>query len=83
MKIKKQKVVRTTPTDHKLYYTNHKDNIALHKLLEEGWTVVMCNRIGQDLEYIVEKEVDENEYTKEASNQVDSTELQQDNGYYR
>ncbi|MDU3181397.1 MAG: hypothetical protein E6686_08390 [Lachnospiraceae bacterium] len=32
----------------------------LNKLLHDGWKVVMCNRIGNDLEYILEKE-DEND----------------------
>lgn len=28
----------------------------LQALLIDGWKVVMCNKIGEDLEYILEKE---------------------------
>lgn len=28
----------------------------LRELLQDGYKVVMCNKIGDDLEYIVEKE---------------------------
>ena len=53
-----QKVVRTTPTSEKYVYD--KNTMAyLAALLNEGYTVVMCNHIGKDLEYIVEKEKEE------------------------
>ena len=54
-----QKVVRTTPTPDR--YPYNPDTMAhLTALLNEGYTVVMCNQIGKDLEYIVEKEKKEN-----------------------
>lgn len=34
---------------------------ALEKLLHNGWKVIMCNRIGDDLEYILEKEENRDE----------------------
>lgn len=53
-----QKVVRTAPTPDRYMY--NKDTMAyLAALLDEGYTVVMCNQIGKDLEYIVEKEKEE------------------------
>ena len=51
---KVQKVCRT--------YSSYgrKDNIAeLAELLRDGYVVVMCSLLGNDLEYIVEKEVEE------------------------
>lgn len=50
-----QTVVRTYPTpvgcscDPDCYK-------ILGKLLCDGWKVVMCNKIGDDLEYILEKD---------------------------
>lgn len=53
-----QKVVRTTPTPERYKYD--KDTMAhLAALLNEGYIVVMCNQIGKDLEYIIEKEEEE------------------------
>ena len=49
-----QKVVRTAPTPDRYWYDNDRMQY-LQKLLENGWEVVMCNKIGDDLEYIVEK----------------------------
>lgn len=50
-----QKVVRTYPTPNGyLYYQDAMSQ--LEALLHNGYTVVMCNQIGKDLEYIVEKE---------------------------
>jgi hypothetical protein len=34
-------------------------NGRLDDLLEDGWRVVMCTPIGSELEYILEKEVEE------------------------
>lgn len=52
-----QKVVRTTPTPER--YTYNGDTMQyLTALLNQGYTVVMCNQIGKDLEYIVEKETE-------------------------
>ena len=50
-----QRVVRTSPTE-KGYRYQPESMKYLTKLLEDGWHVVMCNKIGDDLEYIVEKE---------------------------
>lgn len=56
--MKKQKVVRTAPTPTKYWYD--KDRMKyLEAALDEGYVVVMCNPIGGDLEYILEKEVEE------------------------
>lgn len=52
-----QKVVRTAPTEKGCWYQNHKMKY-LAELLDDGWKVVMVNPIGDDLEYIVEKEVE-------------------------
>lgn len=49
-----QKVVRTAPTQ-KGYWYSHDRMEYLQELLQEGYEVVMCNKIGDDLEYIVEK----------------------------
>lgn len=50
-----QKVVRTAPNEIGYW---HKEQAMkyLRELLEDGYRVVMCNKIGDDLEYIVEKE---------------------------
>lgn len=50
-----QKVVRTAPTEKGYWYQAERMGY-LSELLKNGWKVVMCNRIGEDLEYIVEKE---------------------------
>ena len=50
-----QNVVRTAPTRKGYWYDEEKMKY-LSELLKNGWKVVMCNRIGEDLEYIVEKE---------------------------
>lgn len=53
-----QKVVRTVPTSDKYIYDG--DTMRyLAALLDKGYTVVMCNQIGKDLEYIVEKKREE------------------------
>ena len=52
---KTQKVVRTYPTPNGYLY-NHETMANLTALLNNGYTVVMCNQIGKDLEYVVEKE---------------------------
>lgn len=44
-----QKVVRTTEG-----FSTHNYR-ELQDLLDGGWSVVMCNRIGESLEYIVQK----------------------------
>lgn len=50
-----QTVVRTIPTPGR--YTRYPDSYSdLKGLLLDGWKVVMCNKIGDDLEYILEKE---------------------------
>lgn len=49
-----QKVVRTTPTPKGCWYSPDRMRY-LQELLANGYEVVMCNKIGDDLEYIVEK----------------------------
>lgn len=49
-----QTVVRTTPTPER--YMRYPDSYNdLKELLHAGWKVVMCNKIGNDLEYILER----------------------------
>lgn len=49
-----QTVTRTTPTP--VRYTRYPDSYNdLKELLHAGWKVVMCNKIGNDLEYILER----------------------------
>lgn len=55
VKTRIQKVVRTAPTQSGYWYTKERMRY-LEELLEEGYKVMMCNKIGNDLEYIVEKE---------------------------
>lgn len=56
--MKKQVVVRTAPPSDMYWYD--KDRMKyLSEKLEEGYIVVMCNPIGKDLEYILEKEISE------------------------
>ena len=50
-----QKVVRTAPTP-KGYLKDYATYKDLNEVLGGGWKVVMCNKIGEDLEYILEKE---------------------------
>lgn len=50
-----QKVVRTAPTP-KGYWHDASKYKYLNDLLSEGYRVIMCNHIGDDLEYIVELE---------------------------
>lgn len=49
-----QKVVRTTPTPKGYWYDPDRMRY-LQELLANGYEVVMCNKIGDNLEYIVEK----------------------------
>lgn len=44
-----QKVVRTTDGLSSLNYRE------LQNFLDAGWSIVMCNRIGECLEYILQK----------------------------
>lgn len=58
----KQVVTRTHATMRN-YYHNLDDYCRLHKLLEEGYKVVMCNTLTREngeteLEYILEMESD-------------------------
>lgn len=53
---REQTVMRTLPNT----YTN--PNRKLSELLGKGWVVVMVNPIGDQLEYILEREVGINEY---------------------
>lgn len=55
-----QTAVRTAPTPNG-YWRDERKYEDLRRLLRDGWKVVMCNRIGNDLEYILEKEDKENE----------------------
>lgn len=50
-----QTVIRTYPTPVR-YNCDPDCYKILNKLLSTGWKVVMCNKIGNDLEYILEKE---------------------------
>ena len=60
-KMKKQQcVVRTAPTSSSYWYEGERMKHLSGKL-NEGWIVVMCNPIGNDLEYILEKEVETKE----------------------
>ena len=56
--MKKQKVVRTAPTESGYWYQPSRME-HLEEALNEGYVVVMCNPIGKDLEYILEKEFEE------------------------
>ena len=56
--MKKQVVVRTCPTESGYWYSPKRMSYLTEKL-NEGYVVVMCNPIGSDLEYILEKEVDD------------------------
>lgn len=50
-----QTVVRTYPTPTR-YNCDPDCYKILDKLLRDGWKVIMCNKIGNDLEYILEKD---------------------------
>lgn len=56
--MKKQMVVRTAPTSSGYWYEKQKMEY-LTEALNQGYVVVMCNPIGNDLEYILEKEVND------------------------
>ena len=58
--MKKQVVVRTAPTP-KGYWYNGERMSYLEEYLTKGYVVVMCNPIGDDLEYILEKEEQSND----------------------
>ncbi|WP_337527367.1 hypothetical protein [Zhenhengia sp.] len=53
--MKKQKVIRTKARQGVTLHENEPYEL-LAELLEEGYKVVMCNPIGNELEYILEKE---------------------------
>jgi hypothetical protein len=56
--MKKQVVVRTAPTESGHWYSpKMMDYLAAR--LNDGYVVVMCNPIGNDLEYILEKEIED------------------------
>lgn len=55
--MKTQCVARTAPTSS-AYWCEHEKTKYLLEKLNEGWIVVMCNPIGNELEYILEKEVE-------------------------
>lgn len=50
-----QKVTRTAPTKKGYYYSPERFE-ELQELLRQGYKVIMCNKIGEDLEYILERE---------------------------
>lgn len=54
-----QKVVRTTTTNTNQYRHNNEDTRRLQELLDLGYHIVMSNIIGNQIEYIVAKEVKE------------------------
>lgn len=56
--ITKQVVVRTCPPSSGYWYEKDRMKYLTEKL-DEGYVVVMCHPIGNDLEYILEKEVNE------------------------
>lgn len=58
--LKKQCVVRTMPTQ-KGYLYEPKKMSYLQEKLNDGFVVIMCNKIGDELEYILEKEVKSDE----------------------
>lgn len=56
-----QTVVRTHAMPADMLVRSEALHKKLDKLLKKGWRVVMCNPIGDDLEYILQKtEVEEN-----------------------
>ena len=56
----KQCVVRTAPEDRGIWQ-DKKRMQYLEEKLNQGWTVIMCNPIGNNLEYILQKEVKDDE----------------------
>lgn len=58
--MKKQKVIRTKSRQGITLHENEPYK-ALEDLLEKGYQVVMCTSIGNELEYILEKDVVVNE----------------------
>ena len=56
----KQCVVRTAETPKGYWYEEERMGY-LKKKLSDGWVVVMCNKIGNSLEYILQKEVKDDE----------------------
>lgn len=56
--MKKQCVVRMVKTPPGYWYELNCFK-HLQRRLEEGWVVVMCNPIGNDLEYVLEKEYED------------------------
>jgi len=53
-----QSVTRTRPKQNSTYH----EPAAYEKLsvlLNQGYKVVMCNEVGAELEYILEKEIDD------------------------
>jgi hypothetical protein len=57
--MKKQVVVRTAPPNYSMYWYDKDRMKYLSEKLEEGYVVVMCNPIGKDLEYILEKQIND------------------------
>ena len=57
---KTQTVLRTRDKDREYSYEFDAFR-RLHEKLEEGFVVVMAIQIGHEIEYILEKEVEENE----------------------
>lgn len=53
----KQTVVRTTPKERHYSYDSGTYS-RLKDLLDTGYTVVMVNRIGDELEYILKEGID-------------------------
>ncbi|MBP3887627.1 MAG: hypothetical protein J6F30_08240 [Cellulosilyticum sp.] len=53
-KIKMQTVMRTRPLDRGYNYEYNAFK-RLDEKLKDGWIVVMCNKVGEELEYILEK----------------------------
>ena len=56
----KQCVVRTVATPKGYWYKGEYMGYLAEKL-HDGWVVVMCNKIGNSLEYILQKEVKDDE----------------------
>lgn len=56
----KQCVVRTVETPKGYWYKEERMGY-LEEKLNDGWVVVMCNKIGNSLEYILQKEVKDDE----------------------
>lgn len=63
--MKKQKVIRTKSRHGVTLYENEPYK-ALEDLLEKGYQVVMCTPVGDELEYILEKDVAANKCYKKS-----------------